>query len=78
MFDRPGGGGTQPVGVTFTADVVAPNPTGIAVRSSHANPRAALLEHVQRFAAEGLRDLLGIFPRLGAERRELACERMFA
>jgi hypothetical protein len=41
-------------------------------------PVAAFLEHAKPLPAQRLRHLLCILGRLGAERRELAYERMFA
>jgi hypothetical protein len=37
-----------------------------------------VLEDPERLAGESLRHLLGVVRGLGAERGELACERMFA
>ena len=54
------------------------HPAGICIGGLHPNPVVPLLEHPQRLAAQRLGDLLGVVRGLGPQRRELACERMFA
>ena len=70
--------GCEPVGIGLAAEVLAPHPARIGVGGLDPGPVAALLEDLQRLAGERLRHLLGVVRGLGAERRELACERMFA
>jgi hypothetical protein len=78
MLDGIDSGRAEPVGVGLSSQVLAPNPAGICVRGLNAEPPAALLDHAEGLAGKRLRDLLGTLCRLGSERRELACERMFA
>jgi len=72
------GDGPQPVWIGRAAEVLTPHPAEVRVLGLDTNPDGALLEHTQRLACQGLRHLLGIVRRPGAERRELACERVFA
>jgi len=69
---------TKPVRTRLARQVVAARPARIRVGSLDADPLATLLEHQQRLAGESLGQLLGVGRWLGAKRRELACERMFA
>ena len=78
MLDGLGRDGPKPLRVSLTAEVFATCPTRIRVGSLDANPIAVLHEDVQRLAAQGLRDLLGICRRCCAQGGELAGERMFA
>ena len=76
--DGIGGDRPQPVGVGLAPEGRPPHPARIGVGGLDPRPSAALLEHPQGLAGEGLRHLLRLVRRLGAERRELAGERMFA
>ena len=78
VFDGVDGDRLQPFGIVIAAKVVASRPAGVRVCRLDAGPVVALLEDPERLAGEGLRDLLGVLGRLCAERREVACERMFA
>jgi hypothetical protein len=78
MVDGVGGDRLEPVAAGLAAEILASCPARVPVRGLDPGPVAALLEHLQRLARESLRHLLGIVGRLGAKRRELACERMFA
>ena len=78
MLDGIGGDGPQPLGIRLSREVLTPRPARIRVGGLHADPVAPLLEHAQGLAGESLGHLLGVLRRLGPERRELACERMFA
>ena len=78
VLDGVGGGRAEPVGIGLAADVRPPHPAGIGVRGLDLCPLATLVDHPQRLPGESLCDLLGLLRRLGAERRQLASERMFA
>ena len=69
---------SQPVGIALASEVCAPHPARICVVGLDENPVVAFLDHAQRLACQRLRHLLGILRWAGSERRELACERMFA
>src|SRR5262245_2137780 len=47
------------------------NPAGVVVRRADAGPLAAVLDHGERLAAEGLGHLLGVLVWLGADRRDV-------
>ena len=78
MQHRVCGNGAEPVGIGFPAEILEPRPRGVRVRGLDPAPPLPLLEHPERLPAQGLSDLLGVLRRLGAQGRELACERMFA
>jgi hypothetical protein len=78
VLDGIGEDRSQPRGVACPTEIVLERPTGVRVRGLDPNPLAALLEHPQRFALQGLCQLLGLLGRVGAQRREVASERMFA
>ena len=78
MLDGIDGCNAEPLLVGLTRQIVAPRPSRIPIRRLHPHPVVLLFEHAQRLSAQSLRDLLGILGGVGSERRELACERMFA
>ena len=78
LLDGIGCDGPQPLGIRLSRKILAPRPARICVGGLHANPVATLLQHPQGLPGESLGHLLGVLRGLGPERRELACERMFA
>jgi hypothetical protein len=70
--------GPEPVWIALAAEMRTPRPARIPVFGLDENPLVAFLDHTQRLACQRLRNLLGILLWAGSERRELACERMFA
>ena len=78
VFDGIRGVGTKPVLIRFAREVFTSYPAWIRVRGLHSRQLSVLLDDLQRLTAQGLAHLLGVGGRLGAKRRELACERMFA
>ena len=78
MLDGILGPGEKPVRIALAAERGAPRPSRLRVIGFDENPLPAILEHAQRLARQGLCDLLAVRRRTGPQRRELACERMFA